>query len=406
MSSSGAPSERAIIFCVGAVQFVNILDFMIVMPLGPDFATALDIPVSHIGYVGGSYTAAASISGLAGAFFLDRFDRRKALIVAMAGLVLGTLAGAFATGLGTLMLARVVAGAFGGPATSLAYSIIADTIPTERRGRAMGAVMGAFSVASILGVPAGLELARQGGWRLPFIAVSVLGAIITAFAGAALPPMVGHLAQARQRPFGRDLLELLRVDVLLSLTMTAVVMGSTFILIPNLTPYMLYNLGYPRARLGLLYLVGGAVSFVAMRGVGLLVDRYGPVRVATFGTVLLSTVIFLGFTRVPPVFPVMAIFVLYMLASAFRNVSYNTLTSKVPRPDERARFGSIQSSVQHLAAALGAFSSAQFLTELPDHKLVGVTATAYTAIGMSACLIPLFWAVEHRVERARGTAGS
>src|SRR5688572_16662379 len=110
-------SERAIIFCVGAVQFVNILDFVIVMPLGPDFATDLKIPLSHLGYIGGSYTAAACVSGFLGAFFLDRFDRRKALAVAMLGLVLGTLAGAFAQGLVSLMIARIIAGAFGGPAT-------------------------------------------------------------------------------------------------------------------------------------------------------------------------------------------------------------------------------------------------------------------------------------------------
>ncbi len=397
MPPASAPSERAIVFCVGAVQFVNILDFMIVMPLGPDFATALDIPVSHIGYVGGSYTAAASISGLAGAFFLDRFDRKKALVVAMVGLVLGTLAGAFARGLVTLMLARVVAGAFGGPATSLSYSIIADVIPPERRGRAMGAVMGAFSIASILGVPAGLELARQGGWQLPFIAVAVIGAVITAYTSVALPSMVGHLASAMKRPFGKDLLELLRSDVLMSLVMTAFVMASSFVLIPNIAPYLLYNLGYPRAHLGLLYLVGGVVSLVAMRGVGMLVDRFGSASVATFGTVLVSTVIFFGFARVPPALPVMAIFVLFMLAMAFRNVSYNTLTSKVPRPEERARFGSIQSSVQHLAAALGAFASAQLLSELPDHKLVGVATTAHVSIGLSVCLVPLFWAVERRV---------
>ena len=47
-------SERTIVFLVGAVQFVNILDFMIVMPLGPDFAVGLDIPISKLGYIGGS----------------------------------------------------------------------------------------------------------------------------------------------------------------------------------------------------------------------------------------------------------------------------------------------------------------------------------------------------------------
>ena len=396
-AATNAPSERAIVFCVGAVQFVNILDFIMVMPLGPDFSIALDIPVSHIGYVGGAYTAAASISGLAGAFFLDRFDRKKALSVAMLGLVLGTLSGAFARGLVSLMAARVIAGAFGGPATSLSYSIIADVIPPQRRGRAMGAVMGAFSVASILGVPAGLELARQGGWRLPFVAVAVLGAILATYTSHVLPPMTGHLERARKRVLGHDLGELVRLDVILSLSLTTLVMGASFVVVPNIAPYLLYNLGYPRARLGLLYLCGGVVSFVAMRGVGLLVDRFGSARVGTFGTIFVSVVVYCGFARVPPLFPVIVLFVLFMLGMSFRNVAYNTLTSKVPDPDERARFSSLQSSVQHLASALGAFASARMLSELPSHALVGVDTTAYVSIALGAGVMPLLWIVERRV---------
>src|SRR5215831_619674 len=132
-------SERTLVFLVGAVQFVNILDFVMVMPLGPDFAKALGVPISKLGLIGGSYTAAAAFSGLLGSFFLDRFDRRKALAVAMFGLVLGTAAGGRARDLTGLTLARVIAGVFGGPATSISYAIIADVIPAERRGKAMGA---------------------------------------------------------------------------------------------------------------------------------------------------------------------------------------------------------------------------------------------------------------------------
>src|SRR6476469_6225403 len=113
------PSERTIVFLVGAIQFVNILDFMMVMPLGPDFAVGLGIPAAHLGYIGGSYTAAAAVSGLVGSLFLDRFDRRQALGVAMLGLVIGTLSGGFATSFETLIAARVLAGLFGGPATAL-----------------------------------------------------------------------------------------------------------------------------------------------------------------------------------------------------------------------------------------------------------------------------------------------
>ena len=92
--------ERALLLVVGAVQFVNVLDFMMVMPLGPDFARALGIPTSHLGLVAGSYTAAAAVAGIVGALFLDRFDRRKALAVALLGLVMGTAAGGARAGSG------------------------------------------------------------------------------------------------------------------------------------------------------------------------------------------------------------------------------------------------------------------------------------------------------------------
>ena len=99
------PSERFIVFLVGAVQFINVLDFMMVMPLGPNYARALGISTAPIGLVAGSYTAAAAVAGIIAARFLDRFDRRKALGVALFGLVTGTASGALAQGLGSLVLA-------------------------------------------------------------------------------------------------------------------------------------------------------------------------------------------------------------------------------------------------------------------------------------------------------------
>ena len=394
-------SERRIVFLVGAVQFVNILDFVMVMPLGPDFAKSLGIASSKLGMIGGSYTAAAALSGLVGSFFLDRFDRRKALAVAMAGLVLGTAAGGFGVGLFSLMGARVLAGLFGGPATSISFSIIADVIPPERRGKAMGAVMGAFSVASVFGVPAGLELARRGGWRLPFFAVAGLGLCVAASALLLLPPLRIHLEGKIENPPPRPgLRELLsRRNVQLSYLMTAVVMIAGFLLIPNISAYLQQNLGYPRERLGLLYMVGGLVSFFATRLGGVLVDRFGSTRVGTFGAVILICVLYVGFASPVVWVPVLPFFVTFMFALGFRNVSYNTLTSKVPRTGERATFMSIQSSVQHLASAVGAFLSAHLLTESVDGKLVGVSRLAAASIALTAVLPVLLWRVERQVAR-------
>ncbi|WP_437767390.1 MFS transporter [Sorangium sp. So ce281] len=406
-----ARSERTLLFLIAAVQFVNLLDFMVVMPLGPDFAVALGIPMSDIGLIGGSYTAAAAVSGVAGAFFLDRFDRRSALAVAMLGLVLGTAAGGLATGLPSLLAARVLAGAFGGPATSIAFSIVADAIPPERRGKAMGVVMGAYSLAAVLGVPAGLELARRGGFQAPFFAVAALGLAVAGLALLLLPSMRGHLAGARARAEEDALRELRalagRPLVLLSCSTTAVMTMASFLVIPNISAYVQNNLGYPRERLGLLYLAGGALTFVVMRTAGALIDRIGAFRTSLVGAAMLVAVLYAGFHAYVPGLPVLVVFVAFMTGTAIRNIAHGTLASKVPLPSERARFGSIQSAVDHLSSALAAFLAARMLHELPDQRLDGMGAVAALAIAFtlaSSCLI--FLIERHLALGASSSAGA
>ncbi|XXF76740.1 MFS transporter [Myxococcaceae bacterium GXIMD 01537] len=405
-ASAPAVSERLIVLLIGAVQFVNILDFVMVMPLGPDFAQGLGVASSHIGTIGGSYTAAASVMGLVGGYFLDRFDRRQALAVAMLGLVLSTAAGGLATGLGTLLAARVAAGLFGGPATSLSLSIIADLIPAQRRGRALGAVMGAFSVASVVGVPLALKVSEYGGWRAPFFVVAALGLLVVGGAIFFLPPVRGHLAPGNQPVTPVTMRELFsRRDVQLSYTMSAVVMMAGFILIPNISAYIQQNVGYPRDSIWLLYFVGGIVSFITLRIAGPLVDRFGSARVGGVGAGLLILVIYAGFVDPPVHLSVPVLFVCFMVANGVRNVSYNTLTSRVPEQAVRARFMSLQSAIQHMAAAIAAFLSSQLLVDLPDGTLGGVPTVAWVSILFTLAVPPMLFVVERQV-RARDEASA
>lgn len=401
-------SERALLFLVGAVQFVNVLDFMMVMPLGPDFAAGLGIPASQLGLVGGAYTAAAAVAGIAGASFLDRFDRRSALAVAMLGLVLGTLSGGFATGLGTMLAARCVAGAFGGPATALSIAIVSDVIPSERRGKALGKVMGAFSVASVLGVPAGLELARHGGWRTPFFAVAALGVVVAGAALALMPPLRLHLLARAVAP-GPPVSLARRPAALLTLAATAASMASAFAVIPNIAAWLQFNLGYPRERLGLLYMAGGAVAFFSLRLAGRAVDRFGAARVAALGTVVFLGVLALGFGWPPAGVPILPLFVAFMIGNSTRNVSVSSLATRVPAVEERARFLSAQSAVQHLSAAAGAALSTRLLSVLPDGRLAGMRGLVLFSTAVSLALPFLLGAVERRLrsnERVDSDSGS
>ncbi len=392
------PRQLGIVLLIAAVQFANILDFVIIMPLGPELAARLSFSEAHVGYVNGAYTAAACVAGLLGSLFLDRFDRRRALAVAVLGLVVGTAAGGFAKGLDSLLAARLVAGAFGGPATSLAFSIIADSIPTHLRGRAMGTVMASFSVASVFGVPGGLWLAEVFSWRAPFFAVAGLGLAICAGAIALLPPMRGHLEGAAATPV-RTLELVARPLVQKSYLMTATVMMAGFVVIPNIAVYLQLNLGLPREALKWAYLFGGVASFFTTQVGGRLVDRFGSFRIGTAGALcvigIVFTMFYLPWQHITPWVAYLA-FMAFMTANGLRNVSYNTLTTRVPEPAVRARFQSLQSAVQHGAAALAGFVSANLLsTAGAPARLVGMDKVALVSIGLSA-VIPLLLATVER----------
>jgi predicted MFS family arabinose efflux permease len=191
-----------------------------------------------------------------------------------------------------------------------------------------------------------------------------------------------------------------RPTVLVSYGMTAAVMMAGFLVIPNISAFLQHNLSYPRSGLGTLYMFGGVASFLALRVAGRLVDRYGSFRVSIGSALAVAGVMEFGFAHPAPWLPVPVLFVGFMLAMSFRNVAYNTLTSKVPGPAERARFLSFQSAVQHLSSSTGAFLSTAILATAPDGSLIHMTTLAYLSIALTILIPPLTRWVERRVKCA------
>lgn len=412
------PSEQRIVLLLAAVQFVNILDFMMPSPLGPRFAADLGIETSALGIIVSSYTLAAGLVGFAGAFFLDRFDRRKALAFCLVGLSFGTVGAALAHDLQSLVLARVLAGAFGGPATSLTMAIIADLVPVERRGRALGTVMMAFAVSSVFGVPMGLALANWGSWHTPFVVTGLLCLSAALLAFFILPPM-----PSAKNPAERDIFTTLR-----ALLADKAVVGSylaafsssfgTFVLIPNIASFVQNNLHYPANLLFLLYGAGGVASVLVLRPFGRLVDRLGSFPVSLGGTLSYAVVVTVGFVAAPTIIRacdalgmqetlgyawsfgwlfVIAVFVAFMVSSNARNVSTQTLASRVPPPALRARYQSMQSMVQHLGLAAGGLLGPVVLSSDADGSLHGIPTMVLISIMSLLIVLPLIRFVETTV---------
>ena len=194
MTTPLSPSrERWLLLTLAGMQFTNIVDFMIMMPLGPQLTQVFGVSAAQFGLLVSSYNLAAGLSGFLAAFYIDRFDRRRLLLVLYSLFAVATLACGLATSYHGLMAARVAAGVFGGVLGTLVQTIVGDVVPFERRGRAMAVVMTAFSVATVAGVPAGLFLAAHWNWHVPFVALAAVCAVLCVGAAATLPVMRTHL---------------------------------------------------------------------------------------------------------------------------------------------------------------------------------------------------------------------
>lgn len=398
MTTKAAPGEGRLLFVLALAQFVTIIDFMMVMPLGPDFAVALGIDLGHLGWVGGAYTLAAAITGMLAAVHLDKFDRRTALLVSLSGLGIFTFLAGFAWNFESLLFVRFMSGVFGGPNTAICYAIIADSIPAQRRGAAMGKVMGAFSFASVLGVPFGLELSHRLGWHAPFFTSALSIALVVYFAWRWLAPMTGHLAVAANIKGFHTLKHMLgsRIHWMVFLY-AGFGTFSAFLFIPNLAAYVQYNLHFPREELGWMYMAGGAVSFFILRAAGKIIDRT-QAHIAAWGCALvLCFLYYFGFISQPAALPVMAIYILFMAASSLRNVSNNTLASRIPEPRQRAGFLALMASIAQVFGAAGAFASGMMLSEAGDKSLQGMDHVAWLALASTLVVPLLMWRVERSV---------
>lgn len=347
--------EAAILFALAALQFIAIVDFMIVMPLGPQLLGELGIDARRFSGVVSAYTLAAGVVGFLAAPWLDRVPRRPAYLFLSIGLLAGTVACGLACSFPLLLAARGVTGGFGGVHGGLALAIVADVFPQERRGRATGTLMLAFAVASVVGVPMGITLGTRLGWQAPFFALATLGLPLVGLAAWALPPLAAHVDVTRRHPLAH-LLETLTIPAhLRGFALIAMLMIGAFSVIPFLSTALVANVGVTQAQLPAVFIVGGLVSLMGTPLIGRLIDRFGALPVYRV-VVPLSAVMMLVMTHLPAVgilgaAPLMGVL---MATNAGRMVTAMSLITASIAPRRRGSFMSVTSSVQHIASGLGA----------------------------------------------------
>ncbi len=393
MSAASTPrQERQWLWLLAAVQFTHVLDFMIVMPLGPELMGRFGLSAGRFGALVSAYTLASAAMGVLGVLWLDRFERKRTLLALYAGFITATLACGAAQSHVGLLLARTAAGACAGLMGAVVMAIIGDLVPAERRGRAIGTVMASYGLCAVAGVPLGLALASAWGWRAPFWVICALAGVLWLCALRLLPTVDRHLATPGEEQGRLSLASGRGSGLAWGWVLTFSVVFSSFLLIPYLGAYMVGNLGLRLADLSWVYLCGGAATLVSARWIGHLADQHGPARVLAW--LLVATAgPYLVFTHLSasPLPVVALVFVVFMTLTSGRAIPTLALVASRVPPALRGRYLAVNMAASDGASGLAAWVSGMLIAAAPDGALIGFNHMGWMAVGVSALALGLLW---------------
>lgn len=376
--------KKLLLFVLACLNFTHIMDFMIMMPLGPQLMRYFDISPRQFGLLVSAYSFSAGLSGFFVAFIADRFPRKYIMLSAYTGFVIGTLACAMAPTFGLLMAARTLAGVFGGVLGAQVMSAVSDVFEYERRASAMGVVMTAFSVASVVGVPLGLYLASEFSWHAPFWFVGGIGIAVIGLIWQFVPKLDGHLkgrVQEKQHPFATITNIVGQPNQLRALLLTATIMLGHFSIIPFISPYLTANAGFSEKNLYLIYAVGGALTLFTAPQVGKLADRKGKYPVfVVFALLSMIPMWLITNMNTNTLFPVLGTAAIFFVFSNGRLIPTQAMTSSVVLPKQRGSFMAINTSLQLLMQSVAVYLAGFVIQKTPEGKLLHYDWVGYAAM--------------------------
>jgi multidrug resistance protein len=275
-----------------AVNFVDMIGFMIVLPLLPFYALKLNASPETIGRLIASFSIAQLVAAPIWGRVSDRYGRRPALLIGLSASAAAYVVFGLANSVWLLFLSRLVQGA-GGGTTGVAQAYVADTVDSGDRARALGWLSAATSAGVMLG-PAIGSFAAHFGQAAPGMIAAALCLINVFFAWKWLPEShkepssqpaggrkpIWHPAWMALRHPGTPIARLLwiyGVGMIAFASMTSV-----------LALYLGAEFGVDEKSIGYIFLYVGVLSFV-MRSLllGPIVDRIGETWAMRIGTVLL-----------------------------------------------------------------------------------------------------------------------
>jgi MFS transporter, ACS family, hexuronate transporter len=297
--------------------------------LGSFIQKDLSLSNEQLGLIAGAFSFAWAIAGLFMGALVDRFGRRKLmLVVATVVFSLASVLSGFAAGFIGLLGARLLMGIAEGGIMPITQTLIASEVPHERRGLAQGLTQnfGANLLANSLGPLVIVWMGVNYGWRNAFFLAAIPG-IIMAFLIAWLvrEPKVDAV---RVKPEPGAVARMLKDRNMLLCILISTLLVAFLLVFITFTPLYLLNVrGFSQAQMSVIMSSFGIVSMAIAFLVPGSSDRFGrkPVIIiaSLIGLMLPLGVLYLGSASVPAM-------IMCMAAGAFLSGIFPLVMATIP----------------------------------------------------------------------------
>jgi DHA1 family inner membrane transport protein len=357
-----SPRERRVLLgLVGSLTFASVYAGFVMAPVLTQISGEFGISTGTAGLVTAAYGGPGILTSLLMGPYSDRFGRRVFLVAGAFVMGAFTLLAAFATSFEMLVVLRALAGIGGSVIFPNANALIGDSFEYRERGRAMSAVIGFNTMASVVGIPLAGVIAEATSWR---ISVGFVG-VLAMLAGVAL---VFFLKPAAGNGSAQRISQLYRSILTNSSAVAAIIssfLGSLywFTWITYLVVFFQHTFGLSQGTASTYSLTMGLGVLVGSQIGGRLGDRIGHRRVVAIAIVI-SGALLLALTNLP--MPLLVAALLNLALSAVIGARFATNTSLLTEqvPEARGTLLALSSATIAFAIVVGATLGGFFVDTL------------------------------------------
>ncbi|MFS0553790.1 MFS transporter [Brevibacillus sp. 179-C9.3 HS] len=251
-------------FVLGTSEFV-------IISLLSEMASELGISISTVGSLVSAFAISFAIGTPILTAVFSRFAKYPLMLTLIGVFITGNILTALSETYVLLLVSRILTAVVTGVLIALAMAVASETMPPQKRGRAISIIFAGFTIASVIGVPLGTFIGQWGGWQMAFWFAALLGVISLLASAATIPKGLTGSNSSLQKQIGL----LTNTRIIIAFFIPALSIAATYTVYTYLTPLLQEVLFVPNQYIGLVFLLYGVISIFSTLIGGILAAHNG-----------------------------------------------------------------------------------------------------------------------------------